>query len=299
MPEASVTLDLVIIGSGPAALSAAIYATRAGLQVKVFERKNIGGTLPEIPQITNYPGFVGTGQALAEAMRSQAITSGAVIDYGECTEIQHSARGFRLTIDGEAVSARTVLIATGSDPRPLPFVIQPPVSYCALCDGDLVQGLEVAVVGGANSAVQESFYLAGLAKSVTIISHSPLKADRALQDRLVDYPNIHVQASTEPTPALLNHYDRVFVFIGKTPATACLRELAALSLSETPLLDPAGYVVTLPSTDFPHQTIIPGLFAAGDVRVGATRQVVTAAGDGAMAAIEISDWLATARRHKF
>ena len=152
-------LDLAIIGSGPAALSAALYAARAGLRVSVFERANIGGALCEIAQISNYPGFTGPGRDLAAMMRRQAEAAGVTIAYGECTAIrplEPSAASaapasddtsaqpaisatlvsdatparFELTIDGEPVRARTVLLATGSEPRPLPFALTVPVSYC-------------------------------------------------------------------------------------------------------------------------------------------------------------------------
>ena len=184
MPAPAV-LDLAIIGSGPAALSAALYAARAGLRVSVFERANIGGALCEIAQISNYPGFTGPGRDLAATMPRQAETAGVTIAYGECTAIRplepsaNSANSaapasdttaaqpaaparFELTIDGEPVRARTVLLATGSEPRPLPFTLATPVSYCALCDADLAKGQDIAVVGGGNSAGQESLGLAPL-----------------------------------------------------------------------------------------------------------------------------------------
>ena len=321
-PTSTAVLDLAIIGSGPAALSAALYAARAGLRVSVFERANIGGALCEIAQISNYPGFTGPGRDLAAAMRRQAESAGATITYGECTAIRllessansatpasdgasaHTPARFELTIEDEPVRTRAVLLATGSEPRPLPFALSTPVSYCALCDADLAKGQDIAVVGGGNSAVQESLGLAPLVKSLTLITHSALKAEPHLIAQLRALPNVTIREHLEPTPDLLNTFARVFVFIGKRPATTCLADLAA---STPDFYDAAGYVCTVsapvdpslaPASAAPsilsHQTAIPGLYVAGDLRSGALRQVVTAAGDGAAAAVEISQSLRSA-----
>lgn len=277
-------LDLVIIGGGAAALSAALYAARAGLSVAVYEKADFGGILPQIPQLENYPGFSGPGKDLADAMRMQAAAAGAQLKYGECTNLVREQDSFRLTIDEERIYARTVLAATGSQPRALSFATSVPVSYCALCDGPLVKGKNVAVIGGANSAAQEALYLARLTSQVTIITHSRLKADQELIDRVREQPNIKVIEHLEPTVENLASYDHIFVYIGKIPATSFL---------DRKVLDGAGYVITDTSSPAPHQTIIPGLFAAGDVRQNSVKQIVTAAADGAAAAIEISSLLHT------
>lgn len=293
--DASGLADLAIIGAGPAALTAAIYATRAGLTVNIFERSAIGGALAEISHIANFPGFDGPGPDLVKVMRAQAETSGAHLAYGECTDIQKTSDHFALTIDGESHVARTVLIATGSAPRPLGPDLQSaltvPISYCALCDGDLVKGKNIAVVGGANSAFQESLYLAGLATHVTIISHSAPKACVALKKRIADTTNIDLLQGTEPTAGLFNQFDHIFVFIGQYPATAFLKNLSASTSSD--LFDAEGYLHTTSATN--HATSIDGLFVAGDVRSGALRQVVTAAADGAIAAVEVAEYL---EKHK-
>ena len=224
-------LDLAVIGGGPAALTAALYAARAGLKVKVFERAVIGGALAEISDLSNYPGYTGPGPALAEQMRAQAVQAGAEIIYAECQKLWHYADFFELTLDddftaagsasgpssGAKVRAKKVLIATGSDPKKLSFAPKPPVSYCALCDGALAKDKHVAVIGGANSAVQESLYLANLVKDLTIITHSRLKADLYLQRRLESVQKSHdikILENTEATPDLINTFDYVFVFIG-------------------------------------------------------------------------------------
>lgn len=271
-------LDVIIIGGGPAALAAAIYLGRAGYATKVFGREAFGGTVNQIVKISNYPGFVGEGAELAKNMKQQAEASGAKLEYGECTDIERTEHGWRVTVDGELIEAKAVLIATGSEPRQLDFGLDVPVSYCAMCDGDLVKGKDIAVVGGANSAVHEAIYLAPLARELTLISHSPIKAEQALVDRLQAYDNVKIIENTEPTPKLLNQYDQVFASIGKRPATSFLMP---------EVLSTDGYV----ETDSHYQTKLAGLFAAGDVRQGAVRQVVTAAGEGAGAARAMIEYL--------
>lgn len=305
-------LDLAIVGGGPAALTAAIYAARAGLKVKLFEKSDFGGVLPIIPLLENYPGFMGEGRELAQKMRQQAEAMGATLEYGECTKLEHAAltsdsavssvgnttpvsennapsvaqasNHFVLTIDDAEVTARAVLIASGSEPKKLAFDLDIPVSYCALCDGALTRDKNVAVVGGANSAVQEALYLANLAAKVTIITHSKLKADKELIDRAQKVTNIDIIENLEPTKSYLAQFDHCFVYIGKTPATSFL---------DAALLDQDGYLVTVGAGGFAYQTKIPGLFAAGDVRQGSTKQIITAAGEGAIAAIAITNFLAT------
>lgn len=288
--------DLVIIGSGPAALTAAVYARRAGLSVKIYERASIGGTLNEISDLENFPGFEGPGAELARTMRQQAERYGAEIRYGECTEVRRSAQGCELLVDGEKATARSILVATGAAPRRLNLPMNgeaPPFSYCALCDGALAQGKHVAMIGGANAAVQEALYLADLANDVVLITHSELKADQYLQDLLRRAENIEVRENVEPTAKMLREFDHVFVAIGKRPSSECLRGLAEELLSDRGLLDERGYILTNEDSEYAHQTVVPGIFAAGDVRHGAVQQAVTAAGEGAAAAIEIANWLKT------
>ena len=279
-------LDLAIIGGGSAALSGAIYAARAGLEVKVFEKAEFGGVLPIISKLENYPGFLGEGKDLARQMRDQAKAVGATLEYGECSEIERNEKGFTLTIDGGAVEAKAVLVATGSEPKRLSFIPEAPVSYCALCDGALARDKHVAVIGGANSAAQEALYLAGLAEKVTIITHSRMKADQELLERLEGLTNVEIIEDLEPTRENLAPYQHIFVYIGKLPATKFLANFAEI-------LDKNNFVIINGQGNFAYQTKIPGLFAAGDVRQGKIKQFVTAAADGASAAIEINNWLKT------
>lgn len=265
-------LDLAIIGSGPAALTAAIYAARLGLSVEVFEKSAFGGALPQISHLSNFPGFDGKGEDFAKSLKSQAESFGAKISFGACTSVSP------LEIDGESLDARAVLIATGSEPRPLDFEPSVPVSYCALCDGPLYKDKNILVIGGGNSAVGESLYLARLAKNLTLATHSDLKADPVFVNNLKKENNVTIMENVKVDESLTNKFDAVFVFIGKRPAT---------SFIDKSLLNDEGYVVT----DKNYQTKEKNIFAAGDVRSGSVKQAISAAAEGAEAAISIANFL--------
>ncbi|MCL1840104.1 FAD-dependent oxidoreductase [Candidatus Saccharibacteria bacterium] len=292
-------LDVAIIGSGPAAFTAAIYAARENLSAAVYEREAIGGLTSTISKIENYPGFSGTGAALMQHMRAQAESFGAATEYGECTAVKKLKNHFELTIDDLPIKAKTVIIATGSDRRKLgiPGEDLPAVSYCATCDGPLVTGKKVIVIGGGNSAVQESFYLLKYAKSVTIISRSGLSSNDVLKERVAKEPRITVITGFSPVEFIAKNgkfsgvkcssknnttetfpADAAFIFIGMVPATSFLPK---------EILETDGSVKTKP--DF--STDIPGLFAAGDCRAGNIKQTIVAAGEGASAAVSAGKYL--------
>jgi thioredoxin reductase (NADPH) len=320
-------LDVAIIGSGPAAFTAAIYAARENLSVTVFERDSIGGLTGTISKIENFPGFSGTGAELMQFMRDQAESFGAKTEYGECTaisviankkpviatspattsspviasEAKQSSPLFELTIDEEPILAKTVIIATGSERRKLgiPGEDLPGVSYCATCDGPLAADKKVIVIGGGNSAVQESFFLLKYAPKVTILARSALRCNDVLKDRLAAEPRITVVTGAEPleftakdgkltgVKCRLKKDDTTkvfsanfaFVLAGMVPATSFL---------PPNILSEDGSVKT--KHDF--STLVPGLFAAGDCRHDNIKQAIVAAGEGASAAVAAGKYLA-------
>ena len=287
--------DFVIIGSGPAAMSAAIYAARDKKAPLVLERDNMGGLAATISRIENYPGFIGTGAELMQTMRSQAESFGAKFGYGEVTKLSQSDAGIDLEVDGdEHLLARAVLVATGTERVRLgiPGEDLPGVSYCATCDGPLIRGQNVLVIGGGNSAVQEAFYLLKFCDKATLLVRSRLRCDDTLRERLEHEPRISVELGVVPTKieqadqelSVISEDGRtfsahnIFIFIGQRPATAFL---PAEVLAED------NSVVT----DKNYMTKIPGLFAAGDCRYESVHQVVAATGEGAAAAVAIRNYL--------
>ena len=287
--------DFVIIGSGPAAMSAAIYAARDKKAPLVLERDNMGGLAATISKIENYPGFIGTGAELMQTMRSQAESFGAKFNYGEVTKLSQSDAGIDLEVDGdEHLLARAVLVATGTERVHLgiPGEDLPGVSYCATCDGPLIRGQNVLVIGGGNSAVQEVFYLLKFCDKATLLVRSRLRCDDTLRERLEHEPRISVELGVIPTKieqadqelSVISEDGRtfsahnIFIFIGQRPATAFL---PAEVLAED------NSVVT----DKNYMTKIPGLFAAGDCRYESVHQVVAATGEGAAAAVAIRNYL--------
>jgi len=290
--------DVAIIGGGPAALSAAIYTARAGKTTIVFERSAIGGLVAQTNRIENYPGFIGAGIGLTDQMKSQAEASGAKLNYGECSKVEASPDGTcSLTIDSNTTQAKTIIIASGNEPRPLgvPGEDKATISRCATCDAALYKGKIVAVIGGGDSAIQESLHLANLADKVIVISRSAFRASPTLLTRATqDYVNIDLRQNTtlneiarmDTNSQILNitHPDGrgeflqvqgIFAYIGYNPASRFLQDSGVT-------LDPEGYVVTEPKT---HATNLKGIFAAGDIEAGSTKQAITAAAAGAEAAI--------------
>jgi thioredoxin reductase (NADPH) len=310
--SAAVHAKVVIIGSGPAGYTAAIYAARAMLEPILIQGIQAGGQLTITTDVENYPGFADViqGPWLMEQMEKQALHVGTQIKTDLVTKLDTSQRPFRLTCDsGDVYLADTVILATGAQARWLGLPSEMKfqgggVSACATCDGFFYRNKDVVVVGGGNTAVEEALYLTNHASQVTIVHRRDhFRAERILQERLFKHPKIkviwdsavdeicgtenpnkvtHVRLKNVKTGALTDvPTDGVFVAIGHAPAT----ELVAGQIK----LKPSGYVEVAPNST---ATSVPGLFAAGDVADETYRQAVTAAGLGCMAALEAERFLA-------
>jgi thioredoxin reductase (NADPH) len=312
--QAPIHAKVVIIGSGPAGYTAAIYAARAMLEPVLIQGIQPGGQLTITTDVENYPGFADPiqGPWLMEQMEKQAIHVGTRIHTDMVTKLEVGQRPFRLTCDsGDVYLAETVILATGAQARWLGMPSEEKfkgfgVSACATCDGFFYRGKEVIVVGGGNTAVEEALFLTNFASKVTIVHRRDhFRAERILQDRLFKHPKIEVvwdsvldEVCGADNPSKVTHVklknirtgklqdmpaDGVFIAIGHAPAT----ELVAGQVK----LKPSGYVEVAPNST---ATSVPGLFAAGDVADEIYRQAVTAAGMGCMAALEAERFLAHA-----
>ncbi|GGI33137.1 thioredoxin-disulfide reductase [Bradyrhizobium guangdongense] len=310
--SAPVHAKVVIIGSGPAGYTAAIYAARAMLEPILIQGMQAGGQLTITTDVENYPGFADViqGPWLMEQMEKQAVHVGTRIVTDLVTKLETSQRPFRLTCDsGDVYLADTVILATGAQARwlGLPSEVKfqgGGVSACATCDGFFYRNKEVVVVGGGNTAVEEALYLTNHASEVTIVHRRDhFRAERILQERLFKHPKIkvvwdsavdeicgtenpnkvtHVRLKNVKTGALTDlKTDGVFIAIGHAPATELVKDQIKLK--------PSGYVEVAPNST---ATSVPGLFAAGDVADETYRQAVTAAGLGCMAALEAERFLA-------
>jgi thioredoxin reductase (NADPH) len=303
---------LVIIGSGPAGYTAAIYAARALLEPVMISGFQPGGQLMITTDVENYPGFADViqGPWLMEQMRLQAEHVGTRMISDHVTKVDLSRRPFRLEADsGDTFTCDAFVIATGAQAKWLGLPSEAKfqgfgVSACATCDGFFFRGKEVVVVGGGNTAVEEALYLSHLAAKVTLVHRrDSLRSERILQDRLFKLPNVQViwdsaieEICGTASPPGVTHVrlrnvksgqtsevrtDGVFVAIGHKPST----EVFAGQLD----MKPGGYLQTAPDST---ATNIPGVFAAGDVTDDVYRQAVTAAGMGCMAALEAERYLA-------
>jgi len=305
---------VIIIGSGPAGYTAAIYAARALRKPMLIAGLQPGGQLTITTDVENYPGFADViqGPWLMEQMRAQAKHVGTDLVEDTIVTADLSKRPFRLVGDsGQVYLADALIIATGAQAKWLGLPSEQKfqgfgVSACATCDGFFFRGKEVAVVGGGNSAVEEALYLSHLASKVTLIHRrDSLRAEKVLQERLLNHPRIEVIwnsaieeiEGTESPPGVTGvviknlktgereerKLDGVFVAIGHAPATELFKGQVAMKDN--------GYIIVKPGTT---ETNIPGVFAAGDVADDTYRQAVTAAGLGCMAALEAERFLATA-----
>lgn len=300
--------NVVIIGSGCAGLTAAIYAARANLKPLVVRGKEAGGQLTLTTLVENFPGFPKgvQGPELIELMQKQAAAFGAEFEDGDVTKVDLSERPFKLKIEGRDVEAKTLIIASGASAKLLGLeserkLIGHGVSTCATCDGYFFRGKEVAVVGGGDSAAEESLFLTRYANRVYLIHRrDELRATKILQDRVFRNEKIKViwnsvvteiydAEKKEVTGVKLKDVKEgkeselklngVFIAIGHTPNTALFK--GQLEMDET------GYLVTKNGS----KTSVPGVFAAGDVQDRVYRQAVTAAGSGCMAAMDAERFL--------
>lgn len=303
---------LLILGSGPAGLTAAIYAARAGLSPMLVHGLQPGGQMTITTDVENYPGFadVVQGPWLMEQMQKQAEHVGTQFVNDIIVDVDISRRPFSLQGDsGESYEAETLVIATGAQAKWLGLATEEQfqgfgVSACATCDGFFYRGKDVLVVGGGNTAVEEALYLSGLAKKVTLVHRrDELRAEKILQTRLFNKDNIEIVwdhaldeilGDHDPlgvTGARIKHaktgetrdidVDGVFIAIGHKPSTELFVDKLAMKQG--------GYLETAPDST---ATAIPGIFAAGDVTDDIYRQAVTAAGMGCMAALEAEKFLA-------
>jgi thioredoxin reductase (NADPH) len=303
---------VVIIGSGPAGYTAAIYAARAMLEPILLQGIQPGGQLTITTDVENYPGFADViqGPWLMEQMQKQAEHVGTRIITDHVTKVELARRPFRLTCDsGDIYLAESLILATGAQARWLEIKSEQKfkgygVSACATCDGFFYRGKEVAVIGGGNTAVEEALFLANFASKVTVVHRrDSFRAEKILQDRLAKNPKISViwdsvldEVHGSENPLKVNAVslrnvrtnaitkmalDGVFIAIGHSPAS----ELVVGQLE----MKPSGYIKTAP---FSTATSVAGVFAAGDVTDDVYRQAVTAAGQGCMAALEAGHFLA-------
>jgi thioredoxin reductase (NADPH) len=298
--------DLVIIGAGPAGLTAAVYGCRAGLKVLVVEKNVAGGQMRLTGNIENWPGTkLITGDELSDNMKAQAQAFGAHFLEGQVESLSHGEGMERIvSIGSESIVARAIIVASGAYHKGLTCPGGEEfhgrgISYCAVCDAGFFRGQEVAVVGGGNTALEQAMFLTNHVSKVHLIHRrNQFRADKMVQDRLEKNPKIEkvldhvvdeIKGTDEVKAVKVRHLPTgqtkdidvsgVFLFVGNAPHSEFLPPEVAKT--------PGGWIVT----DGDLQTTWPGVFAAGDVRDTPLRQIVTAAGDGALAAMNVYRYL--------
>lgn len=299
-------IDIAVVGGGPAGLTAALYAARAGRRVTVFEGNGFGGQITQSPLVENYPGMAQiSGMELGDRMYVQAEQAGATLSFSGVEAIQRTDTGtFLLTTEDGPVEARAVIYAAGAAPRHLELpgeeaLVGRGLSYCALCDGAFFANQDVAVAGGGNTALEDALYLSERCRTVTLIHRrDTFRAEAALVERAKNTQNLTMVTQAQImelcaqdgnlTGLVLQKQNGtreslpvfgLFVAFGRVPDTAPLSGLAAR--------DEQGYLLT----DDQLQTQTPGLFAAGDCRRKQVRQLTTAVSDGTVAAISACRYL--------
>lgn len=294
-------IDIAIVGGGPAGLTAAVYAARAMLKTVVFEAGLPGGQIVTTAEVENYPGFPEgvSGLDLGDHFAQQADAQGAEVrKFSPVEKIERSGHGFTLTVDGESVNARSVIVATGATPKKLGIPGEAEftgcgVSWCATCDGMFFRGREVAVIGGGNSAIEEALYLSKIVSRVHLVHRRQgFRADTVIVERARAAENIEFHLDRTPIEIVAGDgcvgglrvkstidgaeetipLSGVFEFIGTDPQSELLADLIDLE---------GGYA---PFKGAGVETVVPGLYVAGDVVASTLKQVVTAAAAGAIAA---------------
>ena len=306
--EISEKVHVLIIGSGPAGYTAAIYAARANMKPVLYQGIQPGGQLTITTEVENYPGYPDgiQGPEMMVHFESQAKRMGADIRYGMATKVDFSKRPFLVEIDEEKwIAADTVIISTGASAKWLGLESEQRlngfgVSACAVCDGFFFKGKEVAIVGAGDTAAEEAVYLSKLCTTVHMfVRKEQMRASKVMQDRVLNTPNIKVYWNTDTDEILgAQKVEAVriknnktgntqeipisgfFVAIGHEPNSKIFKDFIEM--------DETGYITTIPGTT---KTNVPGVFAAGDVQDKNYRQAVTAAGSGCMAALDAERYL--------
>jgi thioredoxin reductase (NADPH) len=310
MSDSIEKVEVLIIGSGPAGYTAAIYAARAGLKPVLYQGIQPGGQLTITTEVENYPGYPDgiQGPEMMIHFEKQATRMGADIRYGLATKVDFSQRPYKVQIDEENwIESNAIIICTGASAKWLGIPSEQRlngfgVSACAVCDGFFFKGKEVAIVGAGDTAAEEALYLSKLCSNVhMIVRRDQMRASKIMQDRVMNTPNIkiywnsvtdeilgekkteavriHNTVTNEKTEVPISGF---FVAIGHQPNSDIFKEF--LTMDET------GYILTTPGTS---KTNVDGIFAAGDVQDKTYRQAVTAAGSGCMAALDAERYLAT------
>ncbi|MCF8380453.1 MAG: thioredoxin-disulfide reductase [Bacteroidales bacterium] len=306
--EAKEKVKCLILGSGPAGYTAAIYAARANLNPVMYEGMQIGGQLTTTTEVENYPGYPEgvTGPVMMEDFKKQAQRFGTDTRWGMATSVDFSKRPFKVVIDEETtIEAESVIIATGATAKYIGLESEKAfmgygVSACATCDGFFYKGMDVAVVGGGDTALEEALYLSGICRKVYLIHRrDELRGSKIMQDRLLAKENIEVMWNNVPKEVVgsktvegvilentkTGEEKRIdvagfFVAIGHKPNSDIFADYLDT--------DEVGYINTIANTS---RTNVPGVFACGDVMDNMYRQAVTAAGSGCKAAIDTERWL--------
>lgn len=297
--------DIIIVGAGPAGLSAAVYARRAGMDTVLYEAEMYGGQIVNTPEVENYPAIAKiSGFDFANDLYKQAANLGAVLEFDKVLSVTKTSEGFDVALEsGKTDTAKAVILAVGASNRHLGIareeeLLGKGISYCATCDGAFYKDKVVAVTGGGNTAVEDAIYLAGIASKVYLIHRRDefradevlVKAARALPNIEIVTPYVVEELTGEPKLGgleLVNRedgsrkhidIDGLFVAIGQEPKTADFKELVTLQ---------GGYIEAGENC----KTNVEGVFAAGDARVKKVRQLTTACADGAVAALAAIDYI--------